>query len=264
VRAQECIRKNYDQPLIFGFLPVLSPKMLIKRFSPLVDYLSDTLNRPIQIETAPNFKEFIRRTQKTCQYDILLTAPHLYILAHHEAGYRSLVQVSQPSMRAIILVPRNSPIKTLNDLRGKMLATTDSVSLASILVRKRIIQAGLDPDHDLHLINTPSHNASLLSTLRGATDASALMEPPFKLMPPDMRKAMRIIAATISTPHVPISTAPWVSEATSSQILEALSKLNTLSEGKILLKHLNWPGFMPADYSDYKQLEWAVEELEWE
>lgn len=65
-----------DGTLVFGFLPILSTQKLIERFNPMVDLLSEELHRPIRMETAKEFKSFIKRTRYK-RYDILFTAPHL-------------------------------------------------------------------------------------------------------------------------------------------------------------------------------------------
>jgi len=152
-------------PVIFGILPFVSAEQLVIQFSPIANYLSKNLHVPVRIETAPNFVEFARRTNEDKRYDILFTAPHFYPRANSRAGYRLIVSVDSPGMWAVIVAPEKSNIHVLNDLVGKRLATVHPAGLATLLVRKHLSDAGIDPDVDVTMISTPSHDASLLSSI---------------------------------------------------------------------------------------------------
>ncbi len=253
---------NGTQHLTFGFLPIVSPERLVRRFAPLTDYLSQQLGVEIRMETAPDFATFVRRTRDTQRYDILFTAPHLYYLAHRERGYRAVARVDRPGMQAVIVAPRRLGIESLTELAGRRLATTDPLALATVLVRARLEEAAVDPDSDLVLIPTPSHNASLLSTYQGATDAAALILPLFRRASPEIRDSMVILARTRMVPHMPISVAPWIPPGQAKQIGEALFALDETPEGRALLEHFHWPGFVPAREAEYAGLGWVTDAIQ--
>lgn len=251
---------NAQEPLVFGFLPILSTQRLVSRFGPMVDYLSEQLGRPVRLETAPDFAEFYKRTNDK-RYDLVFTAPHFYYLAQRQAGYRAVVRVDAPEMHAIILVPRDSKLTSLQDLRYNRLSTVDSLSLATVLVRNELQEAGIDPDRDLTLVTTPTHNASLISVYKNFTEAASLMFTPYQRSSPEIRESLRIIARTKGTPHMPIAVASRISDQEVRIIRESLQNLKQTEEGKALLKHLAWPGFTAAEPEDYDQLEWVVKQI---
>ncbi len=249
--AAECRQK---EPLVFGILPLLSAEQLVARFSPLVNYLSEHLQVPVQLETAPDFIEFARRTHEDRRYDILYTAPHLYARAKRKADYRLIASVDSPGMWAVIVAPSDSGINNIQDLKGRRLATVHPFSLAAILIRKTLTDAGIDPDTDLELVITPSHDASLLSSYHGVTDASGLMQPPYAAASEEVRRGMRIIARSETTPHIPISTGPWIPESCAKEIAAVLVNMSETSDGKSVLKHIRFNGFKGADPRDYERL----------
>ncbi len=252
-----------DQPgqhLTFGFLPIVSSERLVRRFAPLVNYLSGELGMEIRMETATGFAEFIRRTDTEQRYDLLFTAPHLYALAQRRQGYRALARVDEAGMKAVIVVPADSPIRSLQDLRGRRLATTDPLALATLLVRSTLLQSGVDPDTDLALVATPSHNASLLSTHQGTTDASALILPLFQRSRAEIRDTMRILAQTQSVPHMPIAAAPWLSAELVQRLRTALLGMADTARGRVVLDELGWPGLKAAAPGDYDSLEWVADQ----
>lgn len=249
--AQTCKQAS---PIIFGILPFVSTEQLVIQFSPLANYLSEYLQADVRIETAPDFVEFARRTHEDRRYDILFTAPHFYPQAHSKAGYRLIAGVDSPGMSAIIVVPRQSNIHDIHDLVGKRLATVHPTGLATLLVKKHLSDAGIDPDVDIIMISTPSHDASLLSSYHGVTDASALMQPPYEAASATVRKNMRIIAKTQSTPHIPISVSPRISEDCAAEIAELLLHMGTTAEGKKVLSHNNFSGFKHTSAEDYEKI----------
>lgn len=241
-------------PIIFGILPFVSAEQIVIQFSPLAQYLSSKLHVNVRIETAPDFAEFARRTNEDRRYDILFTAPHFYASANSSAGYRLIASVDSKGMWAVIVVPKDSDIYSLDDLIGKRLATVSPLGLATLLVRKHLQDAGIDPDTDITMISTPSHNASLLSSYHGVTDASALMQPPYKAASEKVRKNMRIIARTQSTPHIPLSVGLRISDECAAQIADLLLKLKTTTDGKNVLKHNNFSGFKKASPEEYEKI----------
>jgi phosphonate transport system substrate-binding protein len=250
-----------EAPLIFGLLPVVSPQRLLIHFDPLRDYLARQLHKPVRLETAGSYAEFFHRTNER-QYDILFTAPHFYYVAQRQAGYRVLVRMDAPTMRAVIVARKDSNIKSLNDLRGKQFATADPLALSTAMVRAHLSQYGIDPDKDLTLVATPTHNSSLLSTMIRVTDASALMRLPYNNAKTQVKNNMRIIAETAGTPHMPVSVSSSVSDRDAAIIENALLNLTSSEEGRTLLKKLGWPGFTKTSPAEYDKMEWAVKEIE--
>lgn len=247
-------------PIIFGILPFVSTEQLVTSFSPLANYLSQSLHVTVRIETAPDFVEFKRRTDEEQRYDILFTAPHFYPHAHSKGGYRLVAGVDSPGMWALIVVPRQSNIHSIHDLVGKRLATVHPAGLATLLVKKHLSDAGIDPDADITMVSTPSHDASLLSSYHGITDASALMQPPFQAASASIRDNMRIIARTQSTPHIPISVGPGISEDCAAEIKELLLQMGTTQEGKKALSHNSFSGFKPTTDEDYDKIRDLLEQ----
>lgn len=255
ISAEEMTGCKADaRPLVFGILPFMSVEHLVTRFSPLANYLARHLQVPVRIETAPNFVEFARRTHQDQRYDILFTAPHFHSHAVSKAGYRLVASVDSAGMWAVIVVPLNSDIHSIEDLRGKRLAAVQPMALATLLVRNHLFEAGIDPDVDLSLVITPSHDASLLSSYHGVTDASALMQPPFEAASETVRDSMRVIARTQSTPHIPISVGSWISGACAVEISALLLDMDASDEGRAVLKHNNFSGFTQGNPEVYEAL----------
>lgn len=245
--------EQYDH-LTFGILPFLSNEQLVIQFSPLAQYLTKKLKVSVRIETAPDFAEFVKRTQQGSYYDILFTAPHFYPRAHDKANYQLIASVDSPGMWAVIVAPKKSKIYSVYDLKGKRLATAHPAALSTLLVKKHLRNAGIDPVDDLTLVSTPSHDASLLSSYHGITDASSLMQPPYAAASEQVREKMRIIARTESSPHIPISVNPRLAQICSAEITDLLLNMSATKEGRKALSNNRFSGFRKAHAEEYERI----------
>lgn len=243
-----------ERPLVFGFLPIVSPERLVDRFQPLVDHIADRLGVPVRMETAPDYAEFVRRTEIERRYDLLFTAPHFYYTAQRRSGYRVVARVDQPQMRALIIVRRDSGIRSLAELRGKTVSTPDALALGTLLIRDRLKAAGLPPRRSVTLVATPTHNASLLSAVKGLTAAAGLMVVPYNRADIGIREQMRVLAETEGVPDMPFSVSSGFGARRAHGFAQALIGLRASPGGRKVLRHLHWPGFVAAVPGDYDVL----------
>lgn len=244
------VKSDNDQ-LVLGLLPFVSPESLERRFAPLANYLTSKLDFNIVIETAPNFREFIKRTAEHGRYDLLFTAPHFYYRARRGSGYRAVVRVAGPPMDAVIVVPKTSEILTLEDLRGRRLAMPDPLSLANLLTREYLAIPGADFAASVTLVDTPTHNASLSSSLQGWTDAASLMGPIFQRLQPDIKAKWKVIGKTAGAPRMPISVAPWITADQATAFTQTMLEIGNSAEGRAVLKQMKWPGVISVQPQDY-------------
>ncbi len=241
--------------LIFGFLPVLSTDMLVKRFEPLTDYLSKKMGVAVRFETAPDFATFQRRTVTERRYDFLHTAPHFYYLAQRDAGYRAVVRVDARKLHAVIVVRKESSIVSLKDLCARKLTTPSRLALMTALLRQTIAMIGCKKGEQVIMLSTPTHNAALLNVYNGTSDAAGLVSIIFDRTEAKVRNSMRVIGQTGSTPQMPLSVAPWIDKETAGKFTEILLSLNKTKEGRAVLKKTGWPGFKAATPLEYDVME---------
>jgi phosphonate transport system substrate-binding protein len=245
-----------ERPFVFGFLPAFNTEKLVTNFEPLVDYVSDRLGLVLRLETAPDFPEFVRRTQEEKRYDLLFTAPHMYFIANRDVGYRAVVRVKGQHLNAVFVSLKTETAEGRGGLVGKQIATNEPLALTTTLARDYIVQQGLDPDSDLDLVYTPSHDASLQALLRQRTDI-AILPKPFYMgrVPLQLRDQTRVLFETAGVPHMPISVAPWVSEGIADKVKDILLTMHTTPEGQVILKKIGWKGFVEPATDEYEGLD---------
>lgn len=189
-----------DRAFRIGLLPHLSPDILMETYQPLLDYLEDTLERPVVAVTAPDFKSYVERSGQG-RYDLFLTAPHLAALAKEQHRSRQLARFSKP-LYGVIVVALDAPYNDIADLRGKRMTTPDPMAVITMLSEVALRQHGITPHTDIELTHANTHNSAILTVINGQADAAVAGVSAYGRMPEDIRLGLRIIGVTESIPHM--------------------------------------------------------------
>ncbi len=240
-----------ERPLVMGILPFLSPIALLKRFGPLRDYLAEQTGHPVILQTARDFPTFVRRTQQR-RYDIVLTAPHMVLLALDSGHYRLQAAYAKP-LAAVILVPRNSAIRTLAQLQDKVVATPPPEAIITVIGRRMLANAGLTGDRAPLYRNYLSHNAAYQAVIGGEANAAIItVNVMHNVVGPG--KPLRVLAKSRSFPGLGILTATDLPAALQHRIGETFVDMNQTKAGRETLKRIHYPGYRSAQASEFEPL----------
>ncbi|MGD8811964.1 MAG: phosphate/phosphite/phosphonate ABC transporter substrate-binding protein, partial [Thioalkalispiraceae bacterium] len=237
---------NNRQPLILGVLPFRSPVALLKRFAPLRDHLQQKIGRPVILETASNFDEFVSRSQAR-RYDFLLTAPHFTLLAIDSGKYEVTATYLKP-LAAGISVKRDSNIRSLKQLEGQRISTPPDIAIIT-MAGKSYLKKHLKKQPQY--INYKSHNASLDAMLVGNSVAAiASLNPTRQYIQRDI--PLRIIATTPPLPGMGLLVASDLDESIKSNYRDALINMHKDPHGKAALKKMDYSGYRPVDKREFE------------
>ncbi len=242
-----------DKPLEFGVFPNLSARTVVAIYQPLRSYLEKHLGRPVRIYTAPTFKDFIERSLKK-EYDLMLAAPHFARLAETDAGYVPLAVYSR-ELRAILVVPKDSPYKTVADLKGKAVAVPDPLALMSMFAVQMLRDNGLTPGKNVGLINVRGHDNAVLSVIHGESAAAATSAAPLGQMPEDTQSQVRVLATSDKVPHQAFMASPRLPPTEVEQLRKLLLDFARSPEGRTFLEVNQFGGLRPLGRGELKQLD---------
>lgn len=134
-----------NDELLFGSVAMDIPAVMHKRLSPLTEYLSAKIGRPVSLKLSPNMGAAIDDTVNARVHLSYLT-PVAYIKAHSKGEARVLVKTitdGAASFQLMIVVREDSPIKSVSDLVGKSFAFGDERAL---LQQATFVNAGITLD----------------------------------------------------------------------------------------------------------------------
>jgi phosphonate transport system substrate-binding protein len=235
-----------ERPLKLGLFPYLSPQRLAEIYKPLASYLENQLHQPVRLISAKDFRSFIDATQRG-DFDIALTAPHLARLAELDAGYRPIATYAT-TVSGLLVVRRNSAIRTASMLRGAVIALPDPLAVVNLLMQTYLASQGLQPGKDYRFITRGTHNNAALAVTSGEATAAVIGALPFGQLPDALRTQLRIIGTTASVRSLFFMVNPRLDPAIANRVQAALLSFNSIPAGRAFLQQNNYQQILPADH----------------
>lgn len=168
-----------EKGLRIGFAVGSHPEAVIDQWKPLIDYISTSLNLPVEIVIRNSFDGLIDGMRRG-EIDITVAGQLQYVLAEKAIAAKLIagaVRDTTTNYDSIIAVRKDSNLRSLEDLRGHSFAFTDLYSNSGYLV-PRIIMAknGITQplDYFSEVTFTGHHSASLEALYDGRVDAAAI------------------------------------------------------------------------------------------
>ncbi|MBD2772706.1 phosphonate ABC transporter substrate-binding protein [Iningainema tapete] len=168
-----------NRPIVMGLIPAENNQEMVQKFEPMRAYLEKKLNRPVKVFTATDYAGVIEAMRRD-RVDIAWFGPLSYVLAEQEAGAEAFAvgvrKNGQSTYRSIFVVPGDSPIKSLQDLKGKSVAFVDPASTSGALVPSFIVKkttGKLPQEFFGKLTYAGSHDAAQLAVKNRTVDAAA-------------------------------------------------------------------------------------------
>lgn len=176
--------------------------------------------------------------------DVGWLAAFSYVLAKDKYDVEillTIVRFGSPFYRGQILAGAQSGIQTLADLKGKKFAFGDPASTSGHLYPKTLLLAqGYNPETFFaKTVFAGSHNAVVLSILKGEVDGGATYDDARAIVAkdfPDVYDKIKVIAYTEDIPNEAISVRKGLAPDLKLRIKEGLKALSKTPEGKKALK----------------------------
>lgn len=242
-----------EAPLTLGLFPYVSRGQLMEFHTPLKLYLETQLRRPVDLVTAPDFAEFMGRTQKG-EYDLILTAPHLGRLAETRDGYARVVMTGH-EVQGVFLVRRDSGMRGLADLKGKTVMIAQPISVVYQMAVDHLQRNGLVPGRDVTLINTRTHNNALYAPARREADASVTGILLWVNADEGVRAELAEIGRTQAVPGFMVMANGSLAPALVKRVQRLLLDFEQTPEGRAYFKATDLKSFGKIDDKTMKSLD---------
>ncbi|MFZ2197615.1 MAG: phosphate/phosphite/phosphonate ABC transporter substrate-binding protein [Thermodesulfovibrionales bacterium] len=219
---------SYGAELKFGLLPRLDQKEMIEGFTPLAKYLEKETGVKVTLVVPKDFDAWTKEA-KSGAYDIAYTNPYLYVVVKKAVKEAELLVIaSEPDsgkqLIGTIIVKKDSPVKSIKDLKGKTVAATDPGSAGAYLVQMLMLQkAGLKKE-DVKIIFEKKRDPVAQAVLDGKAEAGFIREDDVVKIKAGGEK-FRKLADSDPIPNWPVFISKKMDPATASKIKAALLKL---------------------------------------
>lgn len=234
----------------FGVFPFMPMSALIKYYNSVSMDFTRRVNKRVIAQTRPTFKEFSDEIEKET-YDIIFIQPFDYPKAYAH-NYRPLARRSEP-LDAILVTRTDAPIKSIKDLAGKTLVNPPQEAAISQVIRKELIESGMDWQNTIKMIYTRNHFACIQMVLARQADACSTTTPVLHHWQNTRlkKKKLHIIHQAESVPHTLYMAHKRVPKQDREKLKQAILSWDSRPEGKMILKIFNLTSFVEAKDSEY-------------
>ncbi len=194
--------------LVIGLLPGESAPTVMRLNEPLRAYLEKRLGMPVEIMVGANYAA-TGEALRFGHLDIAYLGPVTYILQSRRAKMEPFARPSHekvgPTFQAVLIVPKDSPAKSLADLKGKEVAFGDPASTSGTWVpRYQLLEAGLVSGRDYSLRVLGAHDAVALAVANKKVAAGGLSMPVYQRLLKEGKidsAAVRVLAESPAIPE---------------------------------------------------------------
>jgi phosphonate transport system substrate-binding protein len=236
-----------QEVLTFGIVPQQAASKLARLWSPLLDYLNRQTGLKIQFATAKDIPTFERQLNAG-EYDFAYMNPYHFTVFNKYPGYQAVARARDKKIKGIIVVRKDSPVQSIQDLNNMTLAfPAPAAFAASILPRSELVSrvVNFQPRY------VSSHDSVYRAVAKEIFPAGGGVIRTFKNVAPQIRDQLKVLWTSQGyTPHA-IAAHPGTSAEAVSLLQSALVTMEQSAEGKALLERIKIKGFEAAENKDW-------------
>jgi phosphate/phosphite/phosphonate ABC transporter binding protein len=224
---------------------MVSPKETFSNYRMLLDYLGKNLDYKIQLIQRKTYTEINELFLKG-KVDLAFICSGPYATGKEKYGFEALATPiirGEPYYHSYLIVNKNSSIKTLDDLKGRVFAFTDPESNTGAMIPTYwLAQIGETPGSFFKNINyTYSHDNSILAVARSLVDGAAvdgIIWEYYNTRNPINTSRTKVIKKSIPFGSPPFVASKYLPSHVKENARNVLLKLHQDPEGRRILKEL--------------------------
>ena len=253
------------------FVPSSQADTIQAKAKPLEKLLKKQLGIPVHVTISTDYNTVVE-AMGSKKVDMGFLPPDPYVHAHEQYGAKVILQSERYGIndkkgdgsntkklvdyyRAIVLVKKDSKIKSVKDLKGKKIAVQDTTSDAGYMFPVVDLKKGMNVVKNSDLVTVKGHDQGVLSVLNGDTDAAFIFDDARNVVKkdnPDVFKQTRALMYTSKIPNDTIALRKGISAKDSKAIQNAMIKVSKTAEGKKVLNDVySWAGVAKSKDSNF-------------
>lgn len=247
-----------ENKIVFAISPMASPVSTFSSYVDFIKYLSEQTGIELVLKQRRKYSE-INSLLKSGEAQFALTCTGAYLSGRKEFGLEVLavpVIAGKTTYNSYIIVNRKSKVEDFSELKGKVFAFTDPLSLSGRVYPVYLLQTMKVRQEDFFkkTFYTSSHEKSIESVAYGFADGAAVDSLIFEDMKITGSPAIdKVKIIKISPPYgiPPIVVSPSADKNLKQLLLTALIKMEGDPSGREILKRLQIDKFVLPDAANY-------------
>ena len=237
-----------------ALLPDENAATIIQNAQPLKKYLEQALGKDIEIIVTTDYSSMIE-AMRFGRIEVAYFGPLSYVLAKSKAPgiepFAVGVSKGSPTYKSVIIARTDGPVKSLADIKGKMMGYGDFASTSSHLIPRALLaRNGLLSGTDYNFVLLGAHDAVARAVQSGQVQAGGLSQEIFKSLVAkgsiDGNKVI-VLAESDPIPNYPVTLQGYLAPEIRAAIRNAFLEL----KDKEILKTFRAEGFTATDDHAY-------------
>lgn len=159
-------------------IPDEAPTELQRKFKPLGDYLAKETGMKVEFTPVTDYAAVVEALA-TKKIDMAWLGGFTYVqtkIRTNGTAIPIIQRAEDEKFTSVFIVPADSPLKTLSELKGKTIAFgSPSSTSGHLMPRYFLMQAGINPDKDFkNIAFSGAHDATVAFVASGKADVGAL------------------------------------------------------------------------------------------
>lgn len=233
-----------DRPLVMaiseGTSGGLDHAAVRAEYGALAELIGRAAGQPVNLVFAREFR-MLEEGMRSGDHDLVMARPSDYpARGVRDHGYRFVASAS-PDGQCLVIVPKDSPVQTLADAKGKRWVMPEAVSYMAKLCSAELRDQGIDiAKEKLQHVREQGAVSFYLANHFGAVGTVASYSGVAKRLEAD---GLRVIHRSVKQPYFPLVAGRRLSAQQVQAIQAALQALPESESGAAILKRVGIQGF---------------------
>ncbi len=246
-------------PLRVAVAAVISPRGNVESYTPLLNYLANKLGRPVEMVQRRTYQE-VNDLLRNGQVDVAFVCTSAYVAGEQEFGMQLLAapQVNGATVYySYLIVPADSPARSMADLRGKVFAFTDPMSLSGRVYPTSLVHTlGAEPEAFFsRVFFTYSHDNAIRAVADSLADGAGVDSLVYDFAvarDPTLAAKVKVIHRSPPFGIPPVVVGPNIRPQLRAQLYDLLIGLQDDPAGPNVLTALGFDRFVPIGDDAYE------------
>ena len=242
-----------DSVYTLAVVPQYTPLVIHRNWQPLLNRLQKDTGITFKVKTYNSFRQFLSALNRG-EPDFSYLAPYHLVLARRAQGYIPLIRDDSKQLVGLLMVRKDSPLSSVQELDGKTIAFPSPNAFAASLYMRSWLRKKIGIDFIPQYVGT--HDNVYRHIIRGQVHAGSGVNSTFASQPTGLQQRLRVLYSAPGVVSHPIAAHPRIPAEKQEKVQKFMLGMMNSQVDRDLLNAIQIIKPIKADYQrDYAHLE---------
>lgn len=242
-----------EQVYTLAIVPQYTPLLIHRNWQPVLTRLQRETGLKFRLKTYSNFRQFLTAL-RSGEPDFTYLAPYHLVLARREQGYQPLLRDDSKQLVGLLMVSKDSPLKSVHELDGQVIAFPSPNAFAASLYMRSWLRNKVGINFTPRYVGT--HDNVYRHIVSGQVRAGSGVNSTLASQPEGLKRRLRVLYEVPGVVAHPFAAHPRVPKSLQDRVQALFLEWAKDANGRQMLAAVQMLKPVKADYRrDYAQLE---------